>query len=88
MCNVTAEINKHEYSLKQVTFLVSVDTSPVQEICTFLCAHLLQLGPDRYVGLPILSANIGLLQIYQYQHICSPMYVDIATVLRLETCLD
>ncbi len=39
-----------------------------------------QVELDQYIGLLILFANIGLLQIYQYQHICSPIYADIKTV--------
>ncbi len=44
-----------------------------------------RLGPDQYIVLPILSADIGLLQIYQYQRICSSISADTNTVfLKLE----
>ncbi len=38
-------------------------------------------GPDWYIGLPILSAKIGLSQIYCNWHMCSPICTDIKTVL-------
>ncbi len=41
----------------------------------------LQVGPNRYIGLLILSDDISLLQIYQYWHMCSPISADIKTVI-------
>ncbi len=42
------------------------------------------LGPDRYIGFPILSADIGLLQIYWYQCIIySPIWANIKTVFKV-----
>ncbi len=38
------------------------------------------LGPDRYIGLPILWVDIGLLQMYLYQCKCSPASADIKNV--------
>ncbi len=41
----------------------------------------LELEPDLYTSLPILSADIGLSQTYRYPCICSPISANIKTVI-------
>ncbi len=46
------------------------------------------LGPDRYIGLLMLSADIGLLQTHQYWCICSHIYANIKTVLKADKMFE
>ncbi len=50
--------------------------SSAQNICTY------QLGPDQYISLLILSADIDQLQIYPYQRTCSLTCADDKTVFK------
>ncbi len=45
--------------------------------CTVTRTGCVRLVPARYIGLPILSADIGLYPIYQYQHKCLLICADI-----------
>ncbi len=56
----------------------------------YINLHSFVQGPNRYIGLPVLSAHIGLFQIYQciwYEWICPLISADIKTVLKLEKML-
>ncbi len=48
---------------------------------------MVPIGPDGYIGGPILSANIGTLQIYQYQHTVHQYLPILKKNLRLEKIL-
>ncbi len=43
--------------------------------------------PDRYIGLLISFADIGVSQICQYQSICSPIRASIKTVFKAKKML-
>ncbi len=52
-----------------------------------LSSASLQLGPDQYIDLLILSADNGLTQIHQYWCICSGMCADIKLFFKARKML-
>ncbi len=72
-----AEKNKHAPATAKALPLILVSWTDWIE-------SEIMFGADQYIGLQILSADIGLSQMYWYWHIYCPICADIKTILRLE----